>query len=130
MGKDQKSETIIGPSVHVEGNFQGSGDIIVEGSVSGTLKTSGDIRVGNDARLKADLEGANVFVAGQVKGNVVSSGTLELTSSARISGNVDTQTLIVTGGAVLHGKCNMNGKKGGAEEEKMDEQGKAQPEKK
>ena len=105
--KDKISETIIGPSVHVEGNFHGAGDIIVEGSVSGTLATSGSVRIGDKAKVKADVSAAHAFVSGTVQGNMKVEGQLELTASARVTGNVETQTLIVAAGALLHGKCVM-----------------------
>lgn len=112
MSKDH-AETIIGPSVHVEGNFQGAGDLIVEGSVAGTMKTSGNVRIGEQAKVKADIEGANVYIAGDVRGNVLSSGQLEMTPSARVQGNISAEVLVVAAGAKLQGKCNMNGKKPG-----------------
>ncbi|MBT4495313.1 hypothetical protein HOC73_01045, partial [bacterium] len=36
-------ETVIGPSVKVEGDFSGQGDIVVEGIVLGSLKTKGHL---------------------------------------------------------------------------------------
>ena len=43
--KDEKSkgqtETVIGLSVQVDGNFVGTGDVFVEGVVNGTFKTTG-----------------------------------------------------------------------------------------
>jgi len=34
-------DTIIGPTVNVEGNFAGEGNIIIEGEVKGSIKTKG-----------------------------------------------------------------------------------------
>lgn len=100
-------ETIIGPTVKVNGNFTGSGDVSVEGSVIGTLKTSKNLRIGEAAHVKADVAAENIFVAGEVRGNVVCKGRLELTATAKVIGNVETLSLIVAAGAVLHGKCQM-----------------------
>ncbi|MDZ7798943.1 MAG: polymer-forming cytoskeletal protein [Patescibacteria group bacterium] len=100
-------ETVIGPSVKVEGNFDSQGDIIVEGHVSGTIKTAGNLRVGQNAKIKADVEASNVNNAGEIRGNVKSSEKLSLSSSARVIGNVETGVLSVEEGAVLNGKCKM-----------------------
>lgn len=100
-------ETIIGPTVKVNGNFSGSGDINVEGSVVGTLKTSKNLRIGQSAHVKADVSADNAFVAGEIRGNVSCKGKLELTATAKIVGNVEAQILVVASGAVLHGKCQM-----------------------
>lgn len=106
-GKDL--ETIIGSTVKVDGNFVGSGDVVVEGQVSGTLKTSKNLRVGEKAKIKADVEAASIFVAGEIRGQVKCSGKIELAPSGKIFGNVDTQTIVVAHGAVLHGKVSMAG---------------------
>lgn len=100
-------ETVIGPSVKVEGNFIGSGNVRVEGTVNGTLKTSKDLRIGEGAKVKADVDAANIMVAGEIHGNVRTGGKLELTSCAKILGNIEAAVLIVAPGAMLHGKCTM-----------------------
>lgn len=100
---NRQAETIIGPSIKVEGNFVGQGNIIVDGAVVGTLKTSEDIRVGEGASIEADVEGRNVHVAGKVKGNLKVNGKLEMTSSASIHGDVDTEVLTMEAGAKFEG---------------------------
>lgn len=102
-------ETIIGSTVKVDGNFVGAGDIVVEGHVSGTLKTSKNLRIGEGASLKADVEAGNIWVAGEIRGHVKCAGHLELGASGKIIGNVETQTISVAHGAVLHGKVMMSG---------------------
>lgn len=100
-------ETVIGPSVKVEGNFIGSGNVVVEGVVNGSLKTTKDLRIREGAKVKADIDAANVFVAGEIQGNVRSNGKIELSSSAKIFGNVETALLVIAEGAILNGKCTM-----------------------
>ena len=39
LEKFKDAETIIGASIKVKGNFQGQGNIIIEGSLEGSLKT-------------------------------------------------------------------------------------------
>lgn len=104
-----EQQTIIGASVKVDGNFVGSGDVVVEGQVAGTLKTSKNLQVGPQAVIKADIEAANIHVAGEIRGHVKCSGKIEIASSGKIFGNVDTKTISVEHGAVLHGKVAMAG---------------------
>lgn len=107
--EQKEVETLIGTTVQVEGNFVGAGDVVVEGHLSGTLKTSKSLRVGEKAVVKADVEAANLWVAGEIRGNVKCSGQVELASTGKIFGNVDTQTIAVAHGAILHGKLSMAG---------------------
>lgn len=98
-------ETIIGPSVHVEGNFVGQGDVIVEGSVTGTLKTSRNLRVGENAVIQADVQAQTALISGQVEGQLLIKDKIELTSTARIKGDIRAGDISIDSGAIIHGKC-------------------------
>ena len=98
-------ETVIGPSVQVEGNFVANGDVIIEGTVSGSIKTEKNLRISEGAKVFAKISAANATVAGEVQGDIKVEGTLELSSTARIFGDVRTKTLNIAAGASLHGKC-------------------------
>lgn len=108
-GMRQKAETIIGPTVKVEGTFESDDNISIEGQVTGTVKTSKDLSIGKDASIEADITAANMYIAGEINGNLHASGTIKLTSSARIHGDIDTQIISVETGAVVQGKCMTGG---------------------
>ncbi len=98
-------ETVIGPSVKVEGDFVAAGDIIIEGVVSGRLITERDLRLGQNGRIFANVDAANAVLAGEVQGNVKVDGALELTESAKVFGDIKASILVMASGAVVHGKC-------------------------
>jgi cytoskeletal protein CcmA (bactofilin family) len=106
-------ETIIGPSVKVKGDFNGQGNIIVEGVVEGNLKTNGNLEVGKTAKITANVEAKEAKVGGQVTGNVKIKGFLEVTATAKIFGDIETSGLSIERGAIFNGKCVMTA---GAEE--------------
>jgi len=100
-------ETVIAASVKVEGDFQSQGNVLIEGVVEGSLKTERDLRVGERARIAADVSAANATVAGEVRGNLVVAERLELEPTARIHGDVRTKILVVSSGATVNGKISM-----------------------
>lgn len=105
--KQDSIETVIGPSVTLEGNFDGNGDIIIEGSVLGVLKTSGMVRIGSEAKLKAEVKARSVFVSGEVKGNIEADEKVELSETAKVTGNIKSSTLHISSGAFFQGKSMM-----------------------
>lgn len=100
-------ETVIGPSVKVEGDFIGEGDIIIEGTIVGNLRTNHNLRVGPQAVVEAEVKAANAFVAGRVDGNLEIDGALELASGAKINGDIICDSISVEAGASINGRVQM-----------------------
>ncbi len=99
--------TVIGQSVHVEGNFNGNGDVNIEGKLTGNLNTSDDVIIGQDAEVKAEIKGNNVEIAGNVNGNIKAEGDVVLKATARLIGDIKCQGITIEKGAVITGKIVM-----------------------
>lgn len=126
FNKDEKikikdAETIIGPSVKVKGDFNGQGDIIVEGIFEGTLKTANALYVGDKAKIKADIEAKDARVGGEIVGNLKLHGFLEVGPAARIFGDIETTSLSVSQGALINGNIKMLHEKQTAHKSKIEE---------
>lgn len=102
-------ETVVGPSVNVEGDFASEGNIIVKGTVAGSVHTSRHLSVEAGAKIAANVRAGSAKIAGEVKGNMKIKESLELTATARVLGDIDVQTLVVEAGALVCGKVNMPG---------------------
>lgn len=105
----EEAETVIAPSVRVEGDFVSEGNIRIEGAVSGSVATKQDLFVGSDAEIKAEVSARSGMIAGVLKGNLKISDRLELASTARIYGDIDAAVLSVEPGAVLQGQLTVGG---------------------
>ncbi len=117
-------ETIIGPSVKVEGDFKADGNVIIEGQVVGGVKTKKNLRIGEGAKVKASVEAENAWVGGEIKGNVLVTGHLELAANAKIKGDVETQLLTMETGAQINGHVKMGELVGAEKIEELSENGK------
>ena len=104
-------ETVVGPSVNVEGDFASEGNILVKGTVSGSVKTSRLLTVEPGAKILANVRAAEAMIAGSIKGNVRVGDRLELTETAQIYGDITCKVLVVAAGAMIHGKVTMKGAK-------------------
>jgi cytoskeletal protein CcmA (bactofilin family) len=115
FGKDLKevnfkeAETTIGPSVKVKGNFSGDGNMVIEGVVEGSVKTSQNLFVGAQAKITANIEAGEAKIGGEVVGNIKVSGYLEIAGSAKILGDIEAGQISIERGATFNGKCQMTG---------------------
>ena len=102
-------ETVVGPSVNVEGDFSSEGNIIVKGTVAGSVKTSKMLTVEEGAKIVANVRAGNAVISGDVRGNVKIGDRLELKASAKVAGDIECKILAVDAGALLSGKVMMKG---------------------
>lgn len=103
----KEAETIIGPSIKVKGNFHGEGNIIIEGTVEGSVKTNNFLLVSEKATVIANVNAKNSKIGGKISGNIKIDGYLEIASTARIDGDIFALDISVEKGAKINGKINM-----------------------
>lgn len=102
-------ETVVGPSVKIQGDLNSEGNIKVEGQVSGKIRTTQSVYVGESAKIMADVAAGSAQVAGEVQGNLKISGNLVLQATAKVTGDISCAVLRVEDGALFTGKCSMQG---------------------
>ena len=95
--------TVLAKEDVLTGRLQIHGSGIVQGTFSGRIDCDGDLMIGPDAHVEADIVGARVTIAGFVRGNVVASSRLKLMSSGRLEGDARVGALVVQEGGVHHG---------------------------
>lgn len=110
FNKDNKSEkfkdaeTIIGPAIKVKGNFNGKGNIVIEGVLEGSLKTDANVFIGEKAKLNANIEANEAFVAGETSGNIKVKKYLAIGKTAHIIGDVQCGEISIERGALISGQ--------------------------
>ncbi len=103
----QGGETIIAEGVKVEGDFTSQGNVIIEGNVSGNVKASGDIMIGERAQIDADVKAQNASISGTVKGSIQIEERLDLSASARVEGDIEAKVISMAPGCQMNGKLTM-----------------------
>lgn len=107
LEKFKDAETIIGASIKVKGNFQGQGNIIIEGTLDGSLKTDANLYIGDRAKVTANIESKDAIINGEVRGNLKIHGYLALGGTAKIFGDIQYNELSVEKGALINGQLLM-----------------------
>ena len=103
-----QAETVIGPTTNFKGTIQNDGGLRVEGVIEGLVETGGNLIVGEEAKVIADVVAYNVSVAGSVKGNV-KANRVEILSTGRVWGDVTVKSFLVDEGGFIRGEIIMEG---------------------
>ena len=95
--------TVISEGDVLVGRLAMSGNGQVLGSFDGSVSCPGELLVGADARVGADIEAHDLTIAGHVHGNVTVAGRLKITTTGRLEGDAHVGSLIVQEGGVHFG---------------------------
>jgi cytoskeletal protein CcmA (bactofilin family) len=81
--------------------LKGQGQVL--GNFSGEIECDGDLLIGPEAHVEADIKGNRITVSGLVRGNVIAASRLKITTSGRLEGDATVGALVVQEGGVHYG---------------------------
>ena len=99
----QGMPTIIGADFRVKGDISCEGDIQLEGTVDGNVKSL-RLTVGESGAVHGDVNAESVRVQGKIVGTIRAK-SVELAGSGHVTGDILHETLTVDNGAFLNGHC-------------------------
>lgn len=105
-----REPAVIGPSISIKGEVMGDGDLLVQGSVEGTLKLTrgkSTVTVGREGRVKAHIHARVVEVEGRVEGDLHGDERVVLRRSATVVGNIFTPRIALEDGCKFRGAVEM-----------------------
>ena len=104
---EASNRTVIARPTTIEGRISGSGEIIVNGTVNGTIDVTGTLKVAEQGRVEAAVHGKIVTIAGTVTGDITADEKIELEASAHVDGNITAPRILIKDGANFKGQVNM-----------------------
>lgn len=101
------SRNVLSSDVEIKGTVKFTNDLVVDGRIEGEIQSEGNLTVGENARLKAEIKTGTVVVYGKVHGNIIASERVELKATAEVVGDIKAKTLSIEPGAIFVGKSNV-----------------------
>lgn len=103
-----ETETVIGAGVKVKGTLVSEGDISIDGELKGSIKAGGNLTIGVNGQIEANIAAKNIRIGGHLIGNVKAENETVVEGSARVKGNIHTSLLSIDQGAVFLGQSIMS----------------------
>ncbi len=100
-------ELTIGPNVTLTGDIRCDGSVRIDGVMEGgSIETLGNIIIGQDARVVADIQAHTVSVAGAYKGEL-NAQRVELLDGGRMWGTIRVESFLLDDGGFMRGELVM-----------------------
>lgn len=102
---------LIGRSVVINGELNGSEDLTIEGHVDGKVELRDHtLTVGVDGRVKAHVFAKSVVVLGELVGNINASERVEIRENGSVDGDIVAPRVAIAEGAHFRGSIDMQRK--------------------
>jgi cytoskeletal protein CcmA (bactofilin family) len=95
-GSNNKTLTIIGEGVVIEGNLYSPGTTRIDGKVTGEVVAEKEIIIGKEGKVEAKVKTKDAMIAGSFVGNMIASGEVEISSTGKFTGNLIQKDALLT----------------------------------
>jgi cytoskeletal protein CcmA (bactofilin family) len=98
------TRNVLSSDVEIKGNVKFTNDLVVDGKIEGEISSDGNLTVGENARIRAEIKTSTLVVYGKIHGNITVTDRVELKAGAEIVGDIKAKTLAIEAGAIFVGK--------------------------
>jgi cytoskeletal protein CcmA (bactofilin family) len=99
--------SVLGPSLRFRGELSAQEDLIIQGSVEGSITHTQSLTVGTDGSMKGDIRARVIVIDGKVEGDLYATESVTIRVTAKVKGNVFAPRVGITEGAFFQGQIEM-----------------------
>ena len=100
--------SVIGESLHFKGDLSAGEDLVIEGTVEGTVNQGKCcLTVRPKGKLLANVNATKIFIEGTVVGDLSATVSVTIRESGEVTGNIVAPKVAITEGATFNGSIEM-----------------------
>ena len=99
--------SVLGPTLRFRGELSAQEDLIVQGSVDGSITHTQSLTIGTDGSMKGDIRARVIVIDGKVEGDLYATESVSIRATAKVKGNVFAPRVGITEGAFFQGQVEM-----------------------
>lgn len=99
--------SVLGPTLRFRGELSAQEDLIVQGSVEGSITHTQSLTIGADGSMKGDIRARIIVIDGKVDGDMYATESVSIRATAKVKGNIFAPRIGITDGAFFQGEIDM-----------------------
>jgi cytoskeletal protein CcmA (bactofilin family) len=99
--------SVLGPTLRFKGELSAQEDLIVQGSVEGSITHTQSLTMGTDGSMKGDIRARVIVIDGKVEGDLYATESVNIRATAKVKGNVFAPRVAISDGAFFQGRIDM-----------------------
>lgn len=111
----RSNDSILGPTLKFKGELSAEEDLLILGSVEGSIKHTAQLTIGEEGSIKADIQAERITVDGRVVGNLTATSSVCVRDGADVKGDIHAPTVALYEGCRFKGNIDMDARKAQSE---------------
>ncbi|UCG99723.1 MAG: polymer-forming cytoskeletal protein [Deltaproteobacteria bacterium] len=107
MKKREKGITFLGKDTEFEGKLTFHGTIWIEGHFRGEISADGNLIVGEEAKIEANMHISYIVIRGEIHGNIIADQRVDILGPGKVFGNIQAPSVVTDEGAIFWGETRM-----------------------
>jgi len=99
--------SVLGPTLRFRGELSAQEDLIVQGSVEGSITHTQNLTIGTDGSMTGDIRARVIVIDGKVDGDLYATESVNIRATAKVKGNVFAPRVAIQDGAFFQGQVEM-----------------------
>ena len=100
-------QTILGPTLEIDGEIEGEEDLVIQGKVKGKITSKKSLTIDQSGQLEAMVVTDTMTVSGKLEGNVEAATRIEIRADGNVVGDLKAPRIIIADGAKFKGHIEM-----------------------
>ena len=99
--------SVLGPTLRFRGELSAQEDLVVQGSVEGSITHAQCLTIGTDGLMTGNIRARVIVIDGKVDGDLYATESVNIRATAKVKGNVFAPRVAIQDGAFFQGQVEM-----------------------
>ena len=99
--------SVLGPTLRFRGELSAQEDLVVQGSVEGSITHTQNLTIGTDGSMTGNIRARVIIIDGKVDGDLYATESVNIRATAKVKGNVFAPRVAIQDGAFFQGQVEM-----------------------